>query len=536
MSKLSILKQEAYQAGKKRDWSRAVFVYEQILELDKNNPTVINELGDLCLKSGDPQRGVKHFLNAAAKYRQSGLLNNAVAIYKKILRYDDSNQNAHWYLCESRANQGLMVEGEHHALIFLVDRESLSGDIKEIFLKRCTKLFELYPESQPIQENLLQVFRMWNMPLDAGRIQIRLACFMWKSGDQESAAAEVSEALGSAPELANYPEHAQWLQLQGKTQETAPVQDFDSVALEDPFAQTVSKDVPETPEVHEIPETHDPFAVTNDPPAPVVDIPVEPVQENVSFGDVSFDAPEPSDSPETPETTFGLPPRAPEDIPAAEQVLPPEEVVPDDSGCFTLDDGDDTSFEDLIAQATQNTPEIEPEPEVTASVEIPDESAPVNLLDELLADDSSAEWSNPTGELKTISDEIGSQVGGSEGAEDPSSLYEMGMVYLEMALYDKAAESFQKASCHREFSVRAYEMWGITLQRANRIDEAIAVLTDGLDVPEEGSAEYLGLLYHIARAHEQNKNVDEAQRLFEMILNQDPGFLDVSRRLSQYAR
>jgi len=57
LSKLSQLKQEAYQAGKKRDWEKAIGAYEQILELDKNNPTVINELGDLCLKAGR-RRGV----------------------------------------------------------------------------------------------------------------------------------------------------------------------------------------------------------------------------------------------------------------------------------------------------------------------------------------------------------------------------------------------------------------------------------------------------------------------------------------------
>ena len=56
MSKLSQLKQEAYQAGKKRDWDRAIVAYEKILELDKNNPTVINELGDLCLKAGESSR------------------------------------------------------------------------------------------------------------------------------------------------------------------------------------------------------------------------------------------------------------------------------------------------------------------------------------------------------------------------------------------------------------------------------------------------------------------------------------------------
>ena len=59
MSKLSQLKQKAYQAGKDRDWDRAIAVYEKILEVEKSNPTVINELGDLCLKSGDTRKAIK---------------------------------------------------------------------------------------------------------------------------------------------------------------------------------------------------------------------------------------------------------------------------------------------------------------------------------------------------------------------------------------------------------------------------------------------------------------------------------------------
>lgn len=521
LSKLSLLKQEAYQAGKKRDWDRAVFVYEQILDLDKNNPTVINELGDLCLKSGKTSDGVKHFLSAAAKYRQSGLLNNAVAIYKKILRYEEDNHNAHWFLSESRASQGLLVEGEHHALLFLGDRESLSGEIKEIFLKRCVTLFELYPASIPIQDNLLQVFRMWNLPQEAGRTQIQLACLNWLAGDKEEAVQSVSEVVALSPELKNYPEHSRWLEQLGEQNQPDQAQEFDSVALDDPFAVNPEPVVEETPVAQEA--------------EPVVQ---EVVPDQTSFGDVSFDAPEPV------EETFGLSPQHVEE-PVVSEVEPelPDESQ-DDSGCFNLDMGEDTSFDDLIAQAADGLPEasdeIEEFPEMgletTPECEISEEPAPtLNLLDELLADDPGETWSSPDSELKTISEEIGAQVGGESGDEDPGSLYEMGMVYLEMALYDKAAESFQKATDHSEFAVRAYEMWGITLQRANRTDEAIAVLTDGLDVPEEGSREYLGLLYHIARSHEQAENRDEAQRIYEMIINVDAGFLDVGRRLSKLA-
>ncbi len=37
-------------------------------------------------------------------------------------------------------------------------------------------------------------------------------------------------------------------------------------------------------------------------------------------------------------------------------------------------------------------------------------------------------------------------VGGDEGDDDAGRLYEMGMVYLEMGLFDKACDSFKEAS------------------------------------------------------------------------------------------
>lgn len=549
LSKLSQLKQEAYQAGKKREWVRAVSVYEQMLELDKNNPTVINELGDLCLKAGDTSRGVKHFLGAAAKYRQTGLLNNAVAIYKKIIRYEAENQNAHWYLAESRANQGLLVEGEQHGLVFLSNSEGISGEIKEIFLKRCVKLFELYAESLPIQDNLLQVFRMWNLPQEAGRSQIQLGCLQWKNGEHDTANKLVAEALDNAPELANYPEYARWMKLQGISAPASGAQDFDSVSLDDPFAASEPTAPNETTEIAEPENFADslvsPEPVVNEEPpaAPVIEIPTaveedapppqEPDNNSFSFGDVDFE------TPVEPAETFGLAPEIREETTA-------EVDIPDEGGCFNIDMGEESSFEDLIAQASEglpakpngieefSEPDQAPGNEISISGEAEKAEEPVhtvNLLDELLAEDSSDNWSSPEGELKTISEEIGTQVGGASNDEDPSSLYEMGMVYLEMDLHDQAADSFQKASCHGEFAIRAYEMWGITLQRAGKIEEAIAVLTDGLDVPEEGSREYLGLLYHIARSHEQDENNQEAQRLFKLIHNQDSGFLDVGRRL-----
>lgn len=514
LSKLSQLKQDAYQAGKKKDWDQAVSIYEKILELEKNNPTVVNEMGDLCLKAGEAPRAVSHFLKAAAKYRTTGLLNNAVAIYKKILRHDPGNLNAHWFLAETRASQGLVQEGESHALEFLTGSEDVSGDLKEIFLGRCRELFEMYSESQAVLEQLLKVFRTWNLGLEASRTLCLLACLQHVAGNGEEARQGVAELTSRTPEIVNYPEFARWNRLANPGVSAAPVggafSDFGSVSFDGPAvvdkapAKPVARDLPP---VSAAPE---PSPVASVPgPARVVDeTSFADLRDETSFGDLNFGNDEP-------------------------------EADLDDDGCFTLDDCDGACLEDLIAEAAQA--EAAPVP-VSPKAAARDEASAgdhsltgdIDLLAEILADDSSDFGLGEAGQLDTITQEIGAQVGG-EDADDADRLYEMGLVYLEMGLFDQACASLEKAAADPDFALRAREMWGIGLSRAGNPDAAVAVLTAGLEKAVAGSPESLGLLYHIGRAHEQAGRLDSAQECYRSIQQQDRSFLDIGKRLASLA-
>jgi tetratricopeptide (TPR) repeat protein len=526
LSKLSQLKQEAYQAGKKKNWDQAIALYEQILEKDKNNPTLINELGDLCLKAGDTSRSVRHFLNAAAKYRATGLLNNAVAIYKKILRYDAKNANAHWYLAETRAGQGLTVEGESHALEVLDSSEQATGDIREIFLKRCSQLFELLPESRGVQERLVETFRVWEMHLEAARAQCLVAAVDHAAGKADEAAKLVEQATAKSPEVRNYPEFQKWnLLVNPQAAPAAQFSDFGAVdlsgaaAADAPEATTdagdglsAAVDEDESASGVEIPETDIPEAGTSDDGVPEHEIP------EVEIPEVEI--------PAAPEPASG------EDGPGIRARFDPTGPEKDDDGCFSID-GDGGDLDELIAAATGRRAESADAAVVDEQPAAPrpetERPAGGGLLDQLLSESDEASPHDKS-ELETITSEIGSVVGGA-GGDDAARLYEMGTVYLEMGLYDQAAESFETASCDEEYTVRAREMWGITLQRAGRLDEAIRVLSEGIEHAAEGSREEHGLRYHLGRAHEQAGAMDEAAECYRAIKAADPTFLDVNRRL-----
>ncbi len=202
-SKLRKLKQQAYESGRKRDWSGAAEAYAQILEMDKSNPSLLNEYGDVCLKAGETTKAVRQFLAAAAKYRQTGLLNNAQAVYKKVLRHDETNLNANWFLAEIRASQGLIADGEHHALTFLMAAEEVSGEIKEIFNKRCLELFDLYPDSDAILERVEGIFRIADMKLESARAGCLRACLHYQAGEKDDATASIEKLLELLPEICN---------------------------------------------------------------------------------------------------------------------------------------------------------------------------------------------------------------------------------------------------------------------------------------------------------------------------------------------
>jgi tetratricopeptide (TPR) repeat protein len=311
----------------------------------------------------------------------------------------------------------------------------------------------------------------------------------------------IDDLLETSPELRNYPEYGKWnKRVNPEEASSGPLSDYNSVNLaagepvENPTSEAHAEVAPKT---------------------------------ETSFSDIKIDIPE--------ELVAE----------AASEAALVDDV--DEEGCLVIDTDDDSDMAALIAQATSEiqadeTP-AEEDVEAVIPVETPSPAATVSdepaesvdLLAQILSEDSSSVLGTDSDQLDTIAAEIGSVVGGDSAGADADRLYEMGMVYLEMGLFDKACESFETAAADDDFTIRAHEMWGITLQRAGRPDEAITVLTSGLQFAEADSRENLGLRYHIGRAHELADRPDPASEIYEGILGVAPNFLDVTTRLSQLA-
>lgn len=564
MSKVSKLKQEAYQASKRRDWDKVVVLYERILELETNNPALINELGDAYLKKGSIPHAIENFLSAAEKYRLTGLLNNAIAIYKKVLRLDPGNLNAHWYLAEARAGQQLAGESVEHALRYLAAGERVSPDYRDAYLKRCVRMLGLYPAQPQVLERLIEVFTFWRLPAESARASLSVACLAFDQGQKEQAQATVAQLLAEHPELAEAPEHDAWRERLGERPRAeaaadhsydvntihlggAPVPAGD--AASDRAGSAAGAAAAAGPRAGHAPEAPgaardasgsladslglvdlDASGAAAPPPAPGLSL-----DELTNPGRAAaVAAPGAATGASVPDAApaagAGTPPEAPAEADAAGswvrsgrerlfEAPPPAAAPTPPAGEIPLEDL--PTFADLARDLRQG--------EAAPAAAAPP-SPPVDLLAEILADGELGAGQDETAQVSTIVDEIGAQVGGDQ-AKDPESQYNLGLVYLEMELIDQAADCFASAAMSPEHALRSYEMWGIALVRQERFEEAIDVLGRGLRTTGAQPEDLLGLLYHTGDAYERAGRLGAAREYYERVYQISPQFLDTERRL-----
>jgi tetratricopeptide (TPR) repeat protein len=521
LSKVSKLKQAAYQASKKRDWDKVITLFERILEVEKNNPALINELGDTYLKRGQIARAVEHFLSAAEKYRVTGLLNNAVAIYKKVLRFDVGNLSAHWFLAELRAGQGLAGDAVEHALTYLAASERIPPDHQEGYLKRCVKLLGVLPGQPAVLERLRELFAARAQPLEASRCDLLLACLRYDAGDTEGAEAAVAALLAAHEGLADLPEHVAWRRRHGEPDGAAAYADVNSIRLgpePDPVAAARGAEAGAS--------ATGGMGVRSEATSARADQGGGSLADSlglVDFGGAGDGAPAEA-------TVAGGAGISFDDLGDDASGSAARTESPD-AQRFEIPLGDVPSFDDLARElAGLSAPAARGEDAAAAAgAGAGRDDAPIDLLAEILADESREQEAADARQIDTIASEIGQQVGGA--AADPAGQYDLGLVYLEMEMLGQAADCFEAAVAAPEFALRSYEMWGIVLIRQSRFEEAVDVLGRGLRIQGADKKDLLGLLYRTAEAYEGAGRHGAAREYYERVYQTSPGFLDTEKRL-----
>lgn len=93
-----------------RQYDRAVTEYQKIVETLGEDPSVLNTLGDLLLKTGRREEALESFRRVAEIFTQSGFVSKAIAIYRKVDQLGPGNSQVVRKLAELYTRRGLSSE------------------------------------------------------------------------------------------------------------------------------------------------------------------------------------------------------------------------------------------------------------------------------------------------------------------------------------------------------------------------------------------------------------------------------------------
>jgi tetratricopeptide (TPR) repeat protein len=108
------IKRRAQKKLQSGDLEGAVAEYERLLEAEETDPYVFVTLGDLLFKKGQRDDAGRRYREAAQSYERSGLVKNAIAVCKKMLRLGLESAETTRYLGDLHAQDGLASEATVH--------------------------------------------------------------------------------------------------------------------------------------------------------------------------------------------------------------------------------------------------------------------------------------------------------------------------------------------------------------------------------------------------------------------------------------
>lgn len=580
MSKTSDLRRQATEAVRAKQFDRAVELYERLCSQDSGNGTPRNELGDVFLKTGDVDRAIASFQEAARLYLAFGLTNNAVAVHKKILRHDPNHLHSLWVLGEIRLDQGLEAEASAAFLDFLSRHPSVVETEREAFVARGLQLIELMGDDPQILSALDTIFAQWDFGQDRARVLVAKARLAHQADEIDvrdkylEHARTAFEHLDALSEYVRLRDEIEGVSEGSDDEMGFETDDSGTIVLGDDDSDDetrfdfgdVDGPVFDAPHGDDFDEGGAPSTRVDLGDAAIdlgfdfdmdalsgaaghVSGAVETTRDTPSDDDSAARDPVPEIEIGDEETEGGAEPDPASELDivrpfetgadASVETPPADPTVEEEAGGHEEDQHESGPALDSDAVADPDPdpdPGSDPGQDPEAGQDSGRDTEPeqtVDLLDEILADGGFDVEAAERSQVDTITQDVEGQIAGDVDPEDHAGQYELGMVYLDLALYEQAIAAFDLAGEGEDERLRALEMKGTCLLRLDRVDEAMAVFQEGLAVPGYPGQAYLGLLYGVGVGHETQGELTEAIESLERVRAVDADFLDVDERLSR---
>jgi len=184
--------QDAEKSVAQGKTSQAIRQYQEILDNDPTDVSLLNTIGDLYIRDKNITEGLRQFHKLAEAYVREGFNVKAIAIYKKISKVDANSVDTLMKLAELYQLQGLSREAREQylqAAEFFKKRNQA-----ERVLEVLRKLVQLDPENINFRNRLAAECEKSGGPGDAAHAYLEVAEILLRRNEQSAAEAALKKA------------------------------------------------------------------------------------------------------------------------------------------------------------------------------------------------------------------------------------------------------------------------------------------------------------------------------------------------------
>jgi tetratricopeptide (TPR) repeat protein len=556
------IKRKAQRFVQNGDLDRAVEEYQKLLAADDTDPYTHVTLGDLYFKKGVLDEAGRRYQEAAEAYRKAGLVKNAIAVCKKMLRLNLRPIDTLKSLAELHAQDGLATDaGLYYAqyadLMLGKDQRTAAAEALE-------ETVRLIPEDPKHAEKLGELWNLEGEKLKASRALIKAARAYDGKAQLDRAQAMRDRAEELHPGATTEP-----VEEKPEPPSSAPAPAMgskDEIARNGTFVPpaTTAREGIETTRLAGAAVAQAPSVAPAASAAPAEAVPPPEVADHLayartllgsgereqaaeallraaqaweSFGGLDQAAAiyqELSRSPEAGERLYrlwlGNCERRQQWIEAA--------GVCCELGDLALAAQEPAAAHEWFVQARAYDPNNPTSARRLERLADWGKRAQIEEVD-LRADRVTVSQRMPEEldvDLSELLNAFQAGVREQVEADDASSHYDLGMTYRQMSLLDEAVAEFRLAARDPNFSIKCTDMLGRCLLERGDFGAAIAEFERGLALPGLSAESALSFRYSLGLVLEASGRSIEALEQFESVFATQPNYPDVAAKIRELRR
>jgi tetratricopeptide (TPR) repeat protein len=539
---------------------------EAIKEFPKEG-SLYNKLGDLYVKVNRQKNALHTYEKGARVFKDETYFPNAIALCKKILRFDKNRTEIYGLLGELHRELDQKGEAANYLLEY-ADRKRKANDL-DTALKTYDTIRELVPNNPRILKTISAIYEQVGQKDRGSELLEEAKEIETKHEKFKESILEEKEKIEREPKEEAPPEVKEEtlpeVKEEAKEEVEPEVEEAEKEAVGEPtaaqeIAEAVGEEIDKKISIEDIvsPEVAELLKDEERASAHAVDV-VEKLSEidkTIELGELYLkldsteeaidcfrDAEQEAWQKKDYDKALALDKRIAElrpfDLKSRQHLVEIARIREDNELKITymLELAEALSRREAKSEAQKVYREIlqiDPENAVAKERYVPVEKTAATVdLGEVLRIEQSEAKAETIQSIEELVSEFRREVFESIGEGDYHSHYDLGVAYKGMGLFQEAIEEFEIAARDEGLKLKALEMTGSCYLEFDKIDDAVRVLNEGLATEGHQDQDYFGIYFLLGSCHERRNDLKSALKAYVNAYNIDKKVPALNQKILQ---